>query len=176
MRIGFWKLFTAFGLLLVTAYLLNPLGVPSQDPRARLFGIAPYTIPGQSMTPTLKPGDVVIASSWAYALGEPQRGDLVIFQTPHLPGVKFLQRLMGLPGDRLAMRAGRLFINGKAIDEPYLNPDQGLAQPSSLEMAERLVPEGEFFMLGDNRKNSNDSRYWGTVERQKLIGRVEKVL
>jgi signal peptidase I len=176
MRIGFWKLFTAFGLLLVTAYLLNPFGVPSQDPRARLFGIVPYTLPGQSMAPTLKPGDRIIASVWAYALGEPQRGDLVVFQTPHLPDVKFVKRLMGLPGDRLAMRNGRLFINGKAIDEPYLNHDQSRARPDTLEMAERLVPEGEFFMLGDNRHNSNDSRYWGTVRREKLIGRVEKVL
>jgi signal peptidase I len=176
MRIGFWKLFTAFGLLLAAVYLLNPFGIPSLDPRARLLGLVSYSMPSNSMAPTLKRGDFIVVSVWTYALGEPQRGDLAVFEAPHTPKVNYVKRVMGLPGDRVAMRDGQLFINGQALAEPYLNPDQSHATPDSLNMEERLVPEGEFFMLGDNRHNSNDSRYWGMVERDKLIGRVEKTL
>lgn len=97
MHIGFWTLFSALGLLVATTYLLNPFGIPSLDPRARLLGFAPYAIPANSMAPTLKAGDFVIASAWAYALGEPQRGDLVVFRHPQLPEVNYVKRVMGLP-------------------------------------------------------------------------------
>lgn len=160
MRFGFWKLFSAFALLVVTLYLVNPLGVPSLDPRLQLLGIAPFTIPARPMAPTLEPGDVIIVSAWPYFFGEPQRGDLVVFLQTQRPDIKYVKRLIGLPGERVAMRGGKVFINSEVLNEPYVMDDPEGARPETAEMKEQQIPEREFFMLGDNRNNSNDSRYW----------------
>lgn len=174
MRIGFWKLFSTAALLTLGLYVFNPLGTASLDPRLRLFGITTFSIPANSMAPTISQGDLVFANAWPYALGNPQRGDLVVFRRPQL-GANYLKRLIALPGERVAIRDGTVFINGKPLAEPYVNPDQSQARPNSLNMKERLVSENEFFMLGDNRHNSNDSRYWGTVPKANLIGKVTKL-
>ena len=89
MRLGFWKLFSGFAL-----HLVNPLGVPSLDPRLPLLGIAPFTIPARSMAPTLEPGDVIIVSAWPHFFGELQRGDLVVFLHPQRPDIKYVKRLI----------------------------------------------------------------------------------
>jgi signal peptidase I len=176
MRFGFWKLFSAFALLLITLYLVNPLGVPSLDPRLRLLGIAPFTIPARSMAPTLEPGDMIIVSAWPYFFGEPQRGDLVVFLHPQIPDIKYVKRLIGLPGERVALHNGKVLINGATLNEPYVLDDPEDVQPETTEMKERLIPAGEFFMLGDNRNNSNDSRYWGTSPSAGFLGKALKTI
>src|SRR5690606_26165993 len=87
----------------------------------------------------------------------------------------FVKRIAGLPGDRVEIRGGVLFINGAAIHEPYLER-QVMQHPISADMPARTIPPGEFFMLGDNRGNSNDSRFWGNVPRNHLIGQVLRIL
>ncbi|WP_437882920.1 signal peptidase I [Pseudomonas sp. LRF_L74] len=175
MRFSFWNAFSLLLVLIVGTYIANPFGVDSYDPRLRVFGLIPYAVPSASMAPTARPGDYVLVSPWPYLSHKPARGDIVVFRYPKDPGILYLKRLIGLPGERVAMHGGKVFIDGKALDEPYVNPDAQGARPETLEMEERLIGEGQLFMLGDNRHYSNDSRYWGTVAEDAVLGRVIKV-
>ncbi len=170
-------------------------------------------IPSGSMRPTLLEGDVVLVDRLAYDLklpltdivvkpmGEPRRGDIVTFHSP-ADDSRLIKRLVGLPGDTVAVRRGQLFLNGEAVPTGGW---QAVAEPvgegfvvDALRGTERLdgrahalqrlprfagrdfgpaqVPAGHYFMLGDNRDNSADSRYFGFVPREKLIGRAHHVL
>src|SRR5690606_33689998 len=119
MRNLFWKLFAALALSLAGLYLINPTDSATLDPRLRVLGVAPFHIPAQSMAPTLKVGDIILVSAWSYLGQEPQRGDVVVFKHPKMTDVNFVKRIAGLPGDRVEIRGGVLFINGAAIHEPY---------------------------------------------------------
>jgi signal peptidase I len=146
----------------------------------------PYRIPSSSMEPTLhcaRPGawclgsfdDRVIANRLAYVFRSPERGEIVVFRAPPAAarcgageGLTFVKRLIGLPGDRISERAGRIFVNGHALHEPYVEPalrDHGSGSWPR-------VPAGRYFFLGDDRVHSCDSRTWGTVPRSSLIGPV----
>jgi len=146
----------------------------------------PYRIPSASMEPTLhcaKPGDGcksrfsdrVIANRLVYRFHDPERGDIVVFRTP--PRVEaacdasgtFVKRIVGLPGETVAMRAGRIFINGARLVEPYLRPAYRGTETGSW----GPVPRNEYLVLGDNRGMSCDSRRWGAVPRGNIIGRAD---
>ncbi|MBG6538864.1 signal peptidase I [Pseudomonas aeruginosa] len=157
--------------IMLAVYLANPFGTASLDPRARLLGVALYKIPSRSMEPTLQQGDFILANAARYAFAEPQVGDLVVFRFPPQRSIAYVKRIAGIPGDRVRIDGGRLYVNDHQVTEPYL-AQQALRQPDSLRMAERTVPAGHYFMLGANRDNSNDSRYWGYVPRADLVGRV----
>ena len=151
-------------------------------------GVAkPYRIPSSSMEPTLhcaRPGDFcegrfndrVIANRLAYRLGDPKRGQIVVFKAPALAsqcgaedgGATFVKRLIGLPGDRVSERDGRVYVNGKLLDEPYVEPSLRDDMTSSWP---RVAP-GHYFFMGDDRAHSCDSRTWGTVPRRSLVGPV----
>ena len=146
--------------IMLAVYLANPFGTASLDPRARLLGVALYKIPSRSMEPTLQQGDFILANAARYAFADPQVGDLVVFRFPPQRSIAYVKRIAGIPGDRVRIDGGRLYVNERPVTEPYLR------------MAERTVPAGQYFMLGDNRDNSNDSRYWGYVPRADLVGRV----
>jgi signal peptidase I len=147
----------------------------------------PYRIPSSSMEPTLrcaKPGDWcsahssdrVIANRLAYRFSSPKRGQIVVFMAPESAaqcgggdgGSTFVKRLIGLPGDTITERKGVIFVNGKRLDEPYV--------ASALRGDEsgtwHRVAAGHYFFLGDDRAHSCDSRVWGTVPRDNLIGPV----
>lgn len=147
--------------------------------------VNPYRIPSPSMEPTLhcagEPGceggrfsDRVLANRFLYHLREPERGDIVVFRTPPLAaercgaGGTFVKRLVALPGETWRMEDGVVFVNGRRLVEPYLAPGR---RGADLE-APRTVPEGHYVMLGDNREQSCDSREWGAVPRENLIGKV----
>ncbi|WP_457422238.1 signal peptidase I [Roseateles sp. P5_E7] len=171
-------------------------------------------IPSGSMRPTLLEGDVVLVNRLAYdlklpltdvvllPLGEPQRGDVVTLSSP-AGGTRLIKRIVGLPGDRIAMREDVLILNGRplsysdkqsqgetvapgwVVDAVRANEDlDGRAHAVQFlpslrarrDFAERTVPAGHYFLLGDNRDNSEDSRFIGTVAREKLIGRAHHVL
>jgi signal peptidase I len=146
--------------------------------------VNPYRIPSSSMEPTLhcaRPGagclasrsDRVLACRFCYHLHPPHRGDVVVFNTP--PSAKdhcgeggvFVKRLIGLPGEKITYDGGRLRANGKLIPEPYVP----LSEVGG-EVGTWIVPPGEYFMMGDNRNQSCDSRTWGPVPRKNLIGPV----
>ncbi len=133
----------------------------------RLFLLAPFFIPSQSMEPTLLVRDRIIVSKIAYRLGEPQRGDIVVFKYPRDPRKDYVKRLIGFAGEEVALKNNRLYINGKETPEKYL--PEGL---SYYDFGPVIVPNGCYLMLGDNRPNSEDSRVWGPLPKENIIGKA----
>jgi signal peptidase I len=155
-------------------YVFNPTGTASGDLRARIFGYATYRIPSTSMLPTLQFGDMILVSSWSYARHSPQRGDVIVYFPPHSPGVPWVSRVAGVPGDVVAIRDGVLSVNGTPVREPYLDP-AALTRPESITFEQTTVPADGLFMLGDNRDQSEDSRFWGFASTQAVVGRVNAI-
>ncbi|MBE0408979.1 MAG: signal peptidase I [Anaerolineales bacterium] len=118
-----------------------------------------------SMEPTLQKGNFVIVNKLAYQFGSPQRGDIVVFRYPPNPIEQYIKRIIGLPGEIVRINAGQVQINGEILTEPYL-------LDSTVRGGEWQVPADSYFVLGDNRNNSSDSRVWGMVPADKLIGKA----
>jgi len=175
----------------------------------RSFLVEPFRIPSGSMMPTLLIGDFILVNKYTYGIrlpvlntkiiemGEPERGDIVVFRFPKDPKVDYIKRVIGLPGDRIAYYNKQLYVNGEAIKQTEIAEYQGVGQGSVMTGARLLsedlkgvnhdilirqgqpsvqgeftVPEGQYFVMGDNRDNSNDSRYWGTVPESHLVGKA----
>jgi signal peptidase I len=147
--------------------------------------VNPYRIPSSSMEPTLhcgRPGsgcearfsDRVLACRFCYHFWDPKRGDIIVFQTPPLAdqrcgaGGTFVKRLIGLPGDTWEERNGFVYINGRRLDESYVRPERR----DSRTIAPIRIAKDHYFMMGDNRSSSCDSREWGSVPKHNLIGKV----
>jgi signal peptidase I len=137
-----------------------------------------FSIPSGSMIPTLNIGDRIAVNKYVYRLNEPQRGDIIVFKSPPSADkneADFVKRLVGLPGETVDIRQGQIYINGQPLREPYLNepnatdPEPGFA--SSLEFPYR-IPEDRYLLLGDNRRDSFDSRGWGVVEPERIKGKA----
>jgi signal peptidase I len=127
-------------------------------------------VEGSSMEANLHNGQRLIVVKAAYWFGEPQRGDVIIFTHPDDPQRTLVKRVIGLPGEQIEIKDGAVYINGSPLDEPYtkeLEDTNCQASYCNLE-----IPAGEYFVMGDNREASSDSRYWGTVPREDIIGRV----
>ena len=135
----------------------------------RLASIRPYVVRGASMVPSLSPGDQVLVDVSAYGENGPARGDIVVFLGPHAEGRHDIKRLIGLPGERVVMAEGMLYVDGRQIAEPYLS---GL--PSSVGLGESAwdLGAGEYLLLGDNRAHSTDSREFGPIEGDRIVGRA----
>ena len=177
----------------------------------RSFLFEPFKIPSGSMIPTLLVGDFIVVNKFSYGvrlpvlnkkvinIGEPQRGDVVVFRYPKDPAVNFIKRAVGLPGDTITYRDKQLFINGTKVedasagrfesddikcttpavdamlsDEQLGNVNHKILQHdrSRSRNGQWVVPEGHYFMMGDNRDRSNDSRMWGFVPEENLLGRA----
>jgi signal peptidase I len=146
--------------------------------------VKPYRIPSESMLDTLRPGDRVLVNRAVYHLRDPHRGDVIVFRYPDDPDVVFIKRIVGVPGDVLEVRDGRLYVNGERPGEPYVHRTAGRADPTVAQAAiagstlhdpwslaePYRVPAGEYFVMGDNRTDSDDSRDWGTVPRTAIVG------
>ncbi len=170
----------------------------------RSFVLEPFQIPSKSMVPTLKVGDFIVVNKWTYGLrlpvlrnkffdvGSPQRGDVVVFFPPH-ESRYFIKRLVGLPGDKISIINGTLFVNNEMIKQTKSDIESGNSR--SVVMSEKLgikqfaiqknlrpsrlsqnfsatVPKDHFFMIGDNRDNSSDSRIWGPVPKDRIVGKA----
>ena len=170
----------------------------------RSFVLEPFQIPSKSMVPTLKVGDFIVVNKWTYGLrlpvlrnkffdvGSPQRGDVVVFFPPH-ESRYFIKRLVGLPGDKISIINGTLFVNNEMIKQTKSDIESGNSR--SVVMSEKLgikqfaiqknlrpsrlsqnfsatVPKDHFFMIGDNRDNSSDSRVWGPVPKDRIVGKA----
>jgi len=153
---------------------------------AQSFLIKPYLIPSTSMANTLVPGQRVLVDRTVYHYRSVHRGDIIVFRRPEPPNDVLIKRVVGLPGDLLSVRDGHLFVNGVQQLEPFVDKVDGVTEPTdpadpyastqpdapwSLEHPYR-VPAGHYFVMGDNRTDSSDSRYWGTVPRANIIGRA----
>ena len=127
-----------------------------------------FIVDGISMEPNYHTGEYVIVDRFQYLFGKPERGDVVVLKFPGDPEhKKYIKRVIGLPGENIIIQDGQVFINGKEINEPYLP-----AGTETLPNVNRTLREDDFFLLGDNRPNSNDSRVWGVAPRRYLIGRA----
>jgi signal peptidase I len=177
----------------------------------RSFLFEPFKIPSGSMIPTLLIGDFIVVNKYAYGLrlpvahtkilplGEPRRGDVIVFRYPVDPSVNFIKRLIGLPGDTISYRDKELFVNGEPVSAQdrgrFTRDEVKCSTPRSDAMRLRetvgkvehdillhdnsgsrngqwLVPAGHYFVMGDNRDRSNDSREWGFVPEENLMGRA----
>ena len=140
------------------------------------FGIRTFVaearyIPSSSMEPTLEINDRLIIEKISYRLRSPQRGDVVVFSPPKTlqqQGFKvaFIKRVIGLPGDKVEVKGGKVYVNDQALRENYIE------EAPEYKYGPAKVPEGEYLVLGDNRNNSSDSHVWGFVPRKNLIGRA----
>jgi signal peptidase I len=175
----------------------------------RSFLVEPFRIPSGSMMPTLLVGDFILVNKYDYGIrlpvlnskifgiGDPQRGDVVVFRFPKDPAVDYIKRVVGVPGDHVVYENKTLFINGKQVAQVpagvYIGTGSGLSS-SGADLrrevlgdvthdilvephvhgvdADVIVPEGHYFVMGDNRDNSNDSRYWGFVPDENLVGKA----
>ena len=127
-----------------------------------------YTTPSEANLPTLRPGDHVRVNRWAYAYGSPDRGDVVIYEAPGGGGpARRVSRIVAVGGDTVEGRGGRLVRNGTVVDEGYLADGA-----TTSDFGPVTVPDGSVFLLSDNRRNSQDSRYFGPVPEANLHGRV----
>ncbi len=122
-------------------------------------------VDGYSMEPTLHTGEFVVVNKLTNVIGDYQRGDVVVFHFPRNPDQEYIKRIVGLPGDQVAVRNGEVQVNGIALDEEYIK-----AAPSY--QGEWTVSDDGFFVLGDNRNNSSDSHNWGEVPLDLVIGKA----
>jgi signal peptidase I len=141
---------------LVLAIILF-LGINAISARVRVDGF--------SMRPTLEDGEFVLVSKLSYHLGKVNRGDIIVFHFPMNPQEELIKRVIGLPGDHISVQGGVVAVNGQKISEPYI-----ASTPSY--SGEWDVSAGDLFVLGDNRNNSNDSKDWGLLPMDKVVGKA----
>jgi len=187
---GLLSFLSELPVLIVMAFVLALL--------IKTFLVQAFYIPSGSMEPTLMPGDRVLVNKVVYRLHDPGRGDIIVFENPHPvpeqhrnpvsafvnwlteglgftrpPDEDFIKRVIGLPGETVEYRRGAVYIDGERLDEPYL---QGLPKDTRAYPPTK-VPEGKLFVMGDNRLNSNDSRFGlGFVPIDKVVGRAFVVI
>ena len=135
-----------------------------------LFLYQPVKVEGTSMMPALVDQERIFINKYAYRFGlaEVSRGDTVVFYFPQDTSKSYIKRVVGVPGDRVEIHRGTVLVNGQEVDEPYV-PEE-YRDRVSMKLA--VVPEGEYFVLGDHRSSSNDSRTWGTVPSRFIYGKA----
>ena len=136
-----------------------------------LFLVQPHEIKGGSMEPSFHNNEYILTDKISYRFKEPKRGDVVIFKAPKNPDVDYIKRIIGLPGERIKIQNGGVYINGKKLNEPYIRDITVLTSTQYLqEGVETTVPSGYFFVMGDNRTGSMDSREFGPIAENIIIG------
>jgi len=135
--------------------------------------LIPHKIKGESMQPNYTDGEFILTDRITYRFNPPKRGDVIVFKAPINEEDDYIKRIIGLPGETVSIKNGNVYINGKKLEENYLPStlytNGGLCLPKGKEIG---VPQDHFFVLGDNRPYSSDSRTWGFVPRQNIIGKA----
>ncbi|MGD2080767.1 MAG: signal peptidase I [Nitrospirota bacterium] len=172
------KVFWEYAEAIVTALVLALI--------IRAFVVQAFKIPSGSMKPTLLVGDHLLVNKIGYGLripfsderlvafGEPERGDVIVFKWPKDPSRDFIKRIIGLPGDVVEVRDKKVYVNAEPMDEPYAQYTDEYVRPPRFGPRDNFgpveVPEGKYFVMGDNRDQSEDSRYWGFVDFEQIKG------
>jgi signal peptidase I len=189
--VGFWALYNAYTaaplrrdrsrrtvLLLIAGLFLLPIVLSTiWAISIRSFIAEARYIPSGAMNPTLKINDRLIIDKFVYRYGTPQRGDIVVFNpTAQLEREKFkdafIKRIIGVPGDRVEVKGGKVLINGNAIVEKYIAEPPTYDWSSKSLTPDGIIPPDRYLVFGDNRNNSYDSHYWGFVPREKIVGKA----
>jgi signal peptidase I len=153
-----------FGIILMSLVIVIPI---------RYYLVQPFVVKGSSMEPNFSSGEYLIVSEIEYRLGDPERGDVIIFKYPKDPSEYYIKRIVGLPGEKVKIQGGKITIfnaqhpNGMILEEEYL-PGGRITRGNT----EENLKEDEYFVLGDNRGASSDSRNWGTLSEKLIIGRA----
>lgn len=138
-----------------------------------LLVLQPHKIKGDSMQPNFPDGEYLLTDKVTYRLGEPKRGDVIVFKAPTGNGDEFIKRIIGLPGETVSITNGNIYINEKLLDEPYLSDELYTSSASFLsEGKEVTVPEESYLVFGDNRPRSSDSRVFGFITKKDITGRA----
>jgi signal peptidase I len=133
-----------------------------------VFIVQPVKVEGTSMQPRLVDQERIFVNRFIYRFRDIQRGDVVVFWFPKDRSKSFIKRVVGIPGDRVEIQQGIVFVNGSRIAEPYLRPEF----QDYRSFQKTVVPPGQYFVLGDHRNSSNDSRSWGFVEQPLIYGKA----
>ena len=138
-----------------------------------VFIYQPVKVEGTSMMPTLTNEERIFINKFTYrfGLGSIERGDTVVFWYPQDTTKSYIKRVIGVPGDRIRVEEGQVFVNGQALAEDYI-PNEYRDYSSWRDGQEQVVPEGRYFVLGDHRNQSSDSRMWGYVPRENIYGKA----
>lgn len=134
----------------------------------KTFVVGNFWIPSESMLPTIEVNDKVVVTNFSYWFDGPQRGDVVVFKYPLDTKKDYIKRCIGVPGETVEFRDSKLYVNGELVEEPYL--PEGLTFD---DYGPVVVPEGQYFMCGDNRNKSSDSRVWGFLDEKLIIGKAQ---
>lgn len=164
---GGWgnELWEIFKVLLVSVAIVLPI---------RYFIVQPFIVRGASMEPNFENSEYLVIDEVSYYFRGPQRGEAIVFRYPRDPRQFFIKRVVGLPGEEIKIQEGRVKVynpsypDGFTLAEPYLDPPQRATNPD----VSVKLGEGEFFVLGDNRDFSSDSRIWGSLPKNLVVGRV----
>ena len=153
----------------------------------RTFIIQAFVIPSESMVSTLLIGDHLMASKFAYGVkipfthtylyrgADPRRGDIIIFEYPEDPDTDFIKRVVGVPGDIIEVRDKQLYRNGDPVKEAYIRHSDTRIMPVRDNFGPIKVPENQYFVMGDNRDNSHDSRFWGCIKRETIKAKAWRI-
>jgi signal peptidase I len=143
-----------------------------------IFIMQPHQVNGHSMDPTLETGQYLLTEKISYRFREPLRGDIIVFNAPSIAcaagDCDYIKRIIGVPGDVLRIEDGRVFINGMELDESDYLPTGMQTNPGFFtdNNQDIIIGQDQFFVIGDNRPGSSDSRIWGLIERRSIIGRA----
>jgi signal peptidase I len=154
----------------------------------RTFVVQAFKIPSGSMLPTLMIGDHLLVNKFIYGirvpfsgkvlvpLKDPQSGDIIVFKFPKDRSIDYIKRVVGVPGDEIEIKNKKLYLNGEPTSDPYAHYTTTQILPGSVSPKDNFgpitVPEGKYFVMGDNRDNSSDSRFWGFVENNDVLGKA----
>jgi signal peptidase I len=143
-----------------------------------LFIASPHQVNGQSMVPTFQSGEYVLSDKVSYRVGQPQRGDVIVFHAPAAAdcpegtGCDFIKRVLGLPGESVQVHDNHIYVNGQPLEEPYIPAEyETNPGPATKNKTVSLGPD-EFFVSGDNRPYSSDSRAWGPIHKSDIVGKA----
>jgi signal peptidase I len=178
----FFSLFAIIILFPVWAFLLGnklmkvvsilPLGLIILGFLIYLFIGRPHKIYGESMEPNIIPDEYVVSERLSYYFSQPKRGDVIVFGTGSLSDDDFIDRIVGLPGEYISIHDGHVYINNMLLSEPYLTNDIQTESGPYIAESNVRIPDNEYAVLGDNRGNSNDSRAFGFIKNNSIIGKI----
>lgn len=162
---AFLEIFKVVAIVFVCAFII------------RFFFVQPFVVEGSSMEPDFHDGEYILIEKFGYRVHEPKRGDVIVFHYPNNPSIAYIKRIVGLPGETVQISGGKVSVNGTPLSEMYLaqsevtyvakDPDQPY---------EVTLGSEQFFVMGDNRQHSSDSREWGPLHKRFIIGRSALVL
>jgi signal peptidase I len=137
----------------------------------RVFVVQPFVVDGSSMEPNFHNNEYIIIDKLSYRFHNPKRGDVIVLHPPVAVAENYIKRIIGLPGETVSVENGDVFINGQKIDEPYLGDENHKTTPFNMSGPVTLGPN-DYYVMGDNREHSSDSRDWGILNRSEIEGRT----